>query len=145
MTPESSSALASAIDGRGPPHLGQIESMAFQVGKPNNFESPLVRCCQHDAWGSVCFKCFLPTLSAKAPAVAWFEAGKSELGTLRREVVATHLRVSQELCSYFDTDRVDAHIFRTSLAAASAVKAGGRIERANLKRLAEDAALFIWH
>jgi hypothetical protein len=125
--------------------LRQIESMALQVGKPNNFKSPLVSCRQHDAWGSACFKCLLPTFRAKAPAVAWVEAGKSKLGTLRREVVATRFRESQELCGYFDTDRVDAHIFRTSLAAASAVKAGGRIERANLKRLAEDAALFIWH
>src|ERR1019366_4591805 len=79
----------------------------------------------------------LPARGAQAPAVVGLQAGETELGHRRREVVALRLAERQELGGHHHADGVAADILAAGVAAAVAEEAGHWADRAGVELAAQ--------
>ena len=60
---------------------------------------------------------FLPTQRAQAPTVAGLQAGETEFGPRRAQVVPLRLREGQKICGDFDADGMQSDVFFAGVAA----------------------------
>ena len=77
---------------------------------------------QNDGRRITRFQRLLPSESANAPLVSWFESSKFQLGPGSRQIVPRAFRKSQKLKIDDDANGMNPMIFWTRIAAASPVK-----------------------
>jgi len=111
--------------------------VALEVGERAVIERALVGGAQHDARRLARLERLGPARRAQAPAVAGLEAGEAELRHRRRQIVAGGFGEFEERGGGDDANRMAAAVIRAGVAAAVAVEAGHRLDRAVFERAAE--------
>lgn len=118
----------------------QIDGEAFEIAKCAMSQCTLVGGTHDDPGRLVCLESLLPAGCAQAPAIARFEAGKTESGQRRRKIIAARFGEFEKRGSHDGADRVTTHIFWSGIAATVPVKTRHRFYRTDFKRLAKDVA-----
>jgi len=86
---------------------------------------------------SACFKCFLPTECAKAPAISGGKARKPKLNAGSAEVVPCRLGKGEETLRHYGADGVVASVCWSGIAATVPEKPGHWPRATDAKRPAE--------
>ncbi len=89
-------------------------------------------------WSNACFKGFLPTEGAKAPAISGGKARKPKLNARSAEVVPGGLRKGEKSLRHYRADGVVSSVCGSGIATAVPEKAGHRPRSANAKRPTEN-------
>jgi hypothetical protein len=110
----------------------------------DDFEGVFVGGFEHDGTSGPGLLNLQPARGTDAPPVSWFETGKTKLRHGGAQVVAQSLRDFEETSIDDATDRVDAVVVGTSLAAAGAIEAGHRFAAADVEWLAENVLTAIF-
>jgi hypothetical protein len=104
----------------------------------DDLEGILVRSLEDNRAGGSGLLDLQPARGTDAPAIAGFEAGETELGHGRAEVVAQGLGGGEKRSIDDTADGMDAMILGAGFATACAVETGHRFATADVERLAED-------
>ena len=112
--------------------------MTLEVFELDEFQRGNVSGCEDHARGRASFERLLPARDAQAPLVAGLLTGEPILGHGRGEIIARGLREAENLGRHLHANGVQTVIAGAGVAAAVAVKSGGRVEAARLDWCAED-------
>ncbi len=111
--------------------------MGLEVTQHGNLQCLCVGCFQHHFRREPGDAGLFPAAGAQAPAVTGVEAGKAIFGALRRQIIASGLAEGEELLGHYGAHGVEAGIGRIGVAAAVAIPAGQRFQRAGQQWPAE--------
>ena len=121
----------------------QVPRVLFEDFQRNVLQRGRVGGGQFDRGGSAGLVGFLPAQRTQTPAVAGLQAGETEFGPRRAQVVALRFGERQKRCGDFDTDGMQADVFSAGITTAVAVEPGQRPAAAKLQPVAQNVLRFV--